>query len=489
MMRHLITRSIAFSLALCVAASAQQTPPQTPPQNPPQTRPPQQQQPQQQPQPQILQNPLGVAPSVPYELTPQYQQDQARKQQEQGQQPGQQPPAQPGQPPATQPVQNGQPITGRLSDTDSFSMDNVSLVEMVDLLAKRLKINYIRDPKVAGAVTIHTYGQMTGQVDLMALLQTILRVNGAAIVQVGNLYHVVPINSVSNLPTDPISNADPKTLPDDERMVLNLIFLKYTTAGDMEKLLDPFFGEGARHSTYEPANLLILEDNSRSMKRVMELVGMFDSDTFAGQRVKLFDVTNSKPSDLVKDLDSVFRAYAFSEKSSAVHFIGLDHINLIIAVAPNPGIFAKVKEWIEKLDIPVKVSAGGTQMWTTRMRYQRAEVVAAAIMALYSGNPTALINMANSMNNSMMQAGMGFMGSSAGMGGGGMAVAMVVAATAEASVGVAVTAAGTAGAGMARARTASARTGAIRRCRVRLWEWRYRLTARPRVAQDRPGLI
>ena len=42
---------------------------------------------------------------------------------------------------------------------------------------------------------------------------------------------------------------------------------------------------------------------------------MFDSDTFAGQRVRLFDVANSRPSDLVKDLESVFKAYAFSDKS------------------------------------------------------------------------------------------------------------------------------------------------------------------------------
>jgi len=44
-------------------------------------------------------------------------------------------------------------------------------------------------------------------------------------------------------------------------MVLNLIFLKYATAVDMDKLLTPFYGEGATHSTYDPANLLILEDN------------------------------------------------------------------------------------------------------------------------------------------------------------------------------------------------------------------------------------
>jgi general secretion pathway protein D len=325
--------------------------------------------------------------------------------------------------PGTQP-QNGAPITGRLSATDPFSMDNVSLTEMIKILAERLKINYILDKRVVGAVTIHTYGEVK-QVDLMPLLQTILRVNGAAIVQVGDLYHIVPIATVSNLPTDPVTNADPKTLPDDERMVLNLIFLKYGVADELKTLLEPFMGEGAKDSTYPPANLLIIEDNSRSMKRIMELIYLFDSDTFAGQRVRLFDVTNSRPSDLVKDLDLVFKAYANSEKSSAVHFIPIDRINTLIAVAPNPGIFTEVKVWIDKLDIPVKVTAGSTTIWTYKMHYSRAEIVAAAVMALYTGNPSALMAMAASANSGMISAGMGLngtgsqMGMGSGFGGGG----------------------------------------------------------------------
>jgi general secretion pathway protein D len=394
MMRHFTPFSIAIAVAAFLPVLAQ-TPPAQQQQQPPQQ--------QQQQAPPLINSPSGIAPSrqyVPPETSPK--------------------PPQAAQPaPAAQPQTPaaGQPVQARLSATDPFSMDNVSLTEMIDVLAKRLKINYILDKRVVGAVTIHTYGAMP-DMDLMPLLQTILRVNGAAIVQVGNLYHIVPINTVSNLPTAPITNADPKTLPDDERMVLNLIFLKYTMADEMEKLLEPFFGEGARHSVYAAANLLILEDNSRSMKRTMELVAMFDSDTFAGQRVKLFEVVNSRPTDLVKDLETVFKAYAFSDKNSAVHFIGLDRINTLIAVAPNPGIFPQVREWIDKLDIPVKVSAGATQVWTYRMKYGRAEVVAAAIMALYSGNPAALMNMAANMNNNMMQAGMGMMGMNGGYGGG-----------------------------------------------------------------------
>ena len=70
---------------------------------------------------------------------------------------------------------------------------------MVDVLAKMMKINYILDPRVKGSVTIYTYGEVK-EVDLMPLLETILRVNGATMVKVGDLYRIVPVNSISQLP-------------------------------------------------------------------------------------------------------------------------------------------------------------------------------------------------------------------------------------------------------------------------------------------------
>ena len=105
-------------------------------------------------------------------------------------------------------------------------------------------------------------------------------------------------------------------------------------------------------------------------------------------------------------------------------FIPVDRINTLIAVAPNPGIFADVEKWIEKLDIPVKITAGAMNNYVYRLKYGRAETVAMAIMALYSGDPMAMIMMANMMNQGMngngMQGGMGYGGMGGGMGYGGM---------------------------------------------------------------------
>ena len=77
-------------------------------------------------------------------------------------------------------------------------MPNASLTEMIDLLAKRLKINYILDPAVKGTVSIFTYGEVK-PVDYMPLLETILRVNGAAMVKVGDMYRIVPVNRINQL--------------------------------------------------------------------------------------------------------------------------------------------------------------------------------------------------------------------------------------------------------------------------------------------------
>lgn len=274
--------------------------------------------------------------------------------------------AQPPQPPAPSLVLN---------------LPNASLTEVIDILARQLRINYILDPRVKGTVTINTYGELR-QVDVRALLETILRINQAAMVQVGEIYRIVPSSDVARLPISPQAAG---TLPDDERIMLNLIFLKYATVAELSKILQEFLGEGAKMVSYDPANLLLILDNARNMKRTMELIALFDSDAFAGQRVRLFEVKHGKPSDVVKELETVFKAVSLSDKLTAAKFMPVDRINTIIAVAPNPTVFPEIEKWLEKLDIPVKAPVGSIDNYVFRVKYGRAETLAMAIMQLYGG--------------------------------------------------------------------------------------------------------
>src|SRR5581483_5555847 len=104
-----------------------------------------------------------------------------------------------------------------------------------------------------------------------------------------------------------------------------------------------------------------------------------------------------------------------------VHFVAIDRINTLIAIAPNAGAFENIRKWIERLDIPAKVTNATSNLWVYQLKYQRAEIVAMAIEALYTGNTAALINMSQMMNASMYAAGIGQNGTGySGMGGMGM---------------------------------------------------------------------
>ncbi len=124
-------------------------------------------------------------------------------------------------------------------------------------------------------------------------------------------------------------------------------------------------------------------DSRRNMRRLMELVAMFDSDQIANQRVHVFQVKNGRPSDMAKELENIVKSIALSEKNSPIKFLPIDRINTIIAVAPNPGAFTEVQNWLDKLDIPIKAAAGGIKDYVYRVHYGDANTMACSIQALY----------------------------------------------------------------------------------------------------------
>src|SRR5262249_14808613 len=155
---------------------------------------------------------------------------------------------------------------------------NGSLREVVDQLARALKINIIIDPKVNGTISIQTYGEVRN-LDARNLLELILRINGFGMVQEGDIFRIVQMKDVLKQPI-PFQRTTGREIPEDDQLMLSLIFLKYVTVEELSKIIDPFTGDNAIMLPYAPANLLFVLDSRRNMRRLMELISLFDSDTF-----------------------------------------------------------------------------------------------------------------------------------------------------------------------------------------------------------------
>jgi general secretion pathway protein D len=251
----------------------------------------------------------------------------------------------------------------------TFRLENADLLQFINLVATQLKMNYVVDPAVKGTVTISTAGDLRRE-DLFPILQSVLRINAATAIQSGNFYRIVPVSQAVKLPVEVSSDATGKPIPPDDRMMTRIIPLRFVLAADMAKLLTPFLSDGGTVAVHEAGNVLILLETSLNVKRLMEIIQQFDSMTFAHERIRLVPVQNNVASGLVPELESIFSAYAMTEKGTPIRFIALDRINSLLVVAAEPSAFEEVEEWIRKLDQPAPPS--GVQTFIYRVQNSEA---------------------------------------------------------------------------------------------------------------------
>jgi len=249
-----------------------------------------------------------------------------------------------------------------------FRLENADLTQFISLVAGELKMNYVLDPTVKGVVTISTSGELKPE-DLFPILETVLKMNGATAVKVGDLYRIIPLVAA---PKNPLGvSTGGAALPADDRMMMQIIPLKFVFAGDMSKMLTPFLSEGGQLTELDAANTLILVDDSLNVKRLIEILHEFDNSSFGSERVRLIPVHNNVASALAPELETIFATYALSDKQTPLRFVPLDRINGILVAAADPGAFAEVERWIEKLDQPTP--ADGIQTFVYRVQYSEAD--------------------------------------------------------------------------------------------------------------------
>lgn len=229
-----------------------------------------------------------------------------------------------------------------------FNCVDCDLLEFVRNIANELKLNYVVDPNVQGVVNILTYGEMR-RGDLMPLLETVLQINGAAMVRTGPVYRILPSRNAKQLPLEIRRDPGSSASPEGDSRVLQIVPVKFVPAADMAGLLNPYLSGGGDITYHEAANFLIITDTPANVGKLLELVEVFDSDVFGGKRVRVYALENSRATSLVEELQSIFEGYALSGESSA-RFVSIPRLNSILAISPSTGMVEEIDRWIAQLD-------------------------------------------------------------------------------------------------------------------------------------------
>ena len=246
------------------------------------------------------------------------------------------------------------------------------------VLEDTLGVNYIIDPAVGGTITVQT-SQPVRVEDVPAMLDAILRVNGAALIQVDDLFKVVPLDQALSSAAAP----DIHPVPDAGRpgFSIRVVPVRFVSAAELATLLEPFVPPGGSVQVNAERNLLVLAGTAGDLAALSDLVAMFDVDWLEGMSFGLFPLEFARPTPLVAELDQVFALEA-GPVSGVVRFVPIDRLNAVLVMSSQPAYLGRAETWIRRLDQAGE--AGEPQVFVYAVQNGRAADLAQVLGEIFN---------------------------------------------------------------------------------------------------------
>ena len=238
------------------------------------------------------------------------------------------------------------------SSNVSLNFDNAAIYEVIKTISNILGINYIIDPAVKGTVNIHTKGKISKE-DLFDIFRSILKVNGATILKAGDLYHVVPSQSVKTRMLIPRAEGKKFVLPPQDNIVLQVVRLQFISATEVASILKPFASAGADITVYEKNSILLITDFETNLSKLISIIDILDINLFKHVRIKLYPMEEADVQEVSQELQKIFSALEVPSKSgrgAGINFIPVSRINALLVISSLPWAFDEVDKWIDELD-------------------------------------------------------------------------------------------------------------------------------------------
>lgn len=255
---------------------------------------------------------------------------------------------------------------------EGADLREVVRVVMGDMLGE----NYTIDPKVNGSVTIHT-SQPINRAAVTPILETVLRMNGAAMVKENGSYKISPLNSALRGSTTPQLGALQPGYS------VQVVQLQYIAAREMSKILEPLLPEGSILRVDEARNLLMLAGAESEMRHALETVGVFDLDWLAGMSVGLFTLKSVDVKGILPELELLFGDKSKSPFAGMLRIVPIERMNAVFVVSPRPQYLEQARVWVERLDR--NGGKTGTHLHVYPVQNGSAEKIAALLSQVIGG--------------------------------------------------------------------------------------------------------
>jgi len=287
------------------------------------------------------------------------------------------------------------------------------------VLGNVLRVNYTIDPAVRGTATLRTVNPIARSRVLPAL-QAMLAQNGATVAESGGLYRVLPIAAIAGAPGLASGGALAGSA---------VVPLRYASAEDLAKVLQPYVGQTGKVVADPAHNTLLLSGDPATREALVNLTAAFDVDVLAGQSYALFPVTTGNAKDFATALSEAMRSGQGSALAGLVRVVPMERINAVLLVSSQPRYIEDARRVYALVDRNRRETVRGWNVYY--LQNSRSNDIAYVLQQAFTPNHVTAVPSARASGqqpqqsrttnafNSGANAGTGSTGLNTGIGGGG----------------------------------------------------------------------
>ena len=265
----------------------------------------------------------------------------------------------------------------------TLNFDGTDIREVVKVvLGDLLKVNYVLHPAVQGVVSLQT-GRPLRREHLIPTLETLLRMNNAAVVFHDGTYEVVPLSNAVQGKVAPQLGESTRPLP--AGYSVQIVPLRYIGAEEMSSILQPLAPEGSVVRVDNLRNLVVIAGTSSEMDNLLDTIRVFDVDWMSGLSVGFFTLEYAKAEDVVTQLQTLLADEGGNPLKGLFRFVPVESANALLVVSPQERYIQQARNWIERLDMAEASGDAAERLFVYRVKHSDAESLADILSQLYGG--------------------------------------------------------------------------------------------------------
>ncbi|MCK5729235.1 MAG: type II secretion system secretin GspD [Methylococcales bacterium] len=273
---------------------------------------------------------------------------------------------------APQPLRNGK---------YELNFTNAEIEEVAQtILGEILGLNYVVSPNVRGSITIKTTKPISKS-EMLPTLAILLKMNGAALVENNNIYHIEPA-TLANGFSSIKSGKHLGKLPEGHQILI--IPLEYVSVMDMAEVLKGILSEGALIRLDKSRNVMVIAGHGQELEQALGIIKTFDVNVMEGMSFGIFPLQQAAPETVIKELEFMLESGEQTPLNGLLRFVAIERLNAIMAISPQARYLTTVKHWVNRLD-KANTSSNNNGIIVYKVKHVDAEELASTLSTIITG--------------------------------------------------------------------------------------------------------